>query len=350
MTSPYPIHTDRLVLRIMRTSDAPVLAAYRNDPAIAEHQLWDLPYTVEHAQELLADQDALDDLRRGGWTQVAVELGGPMGGSMVGDVVAHLHETGGVAEIGYTLAADHHGHGYATEAAGALVADLVERVGVGRVYAELDPVNVASQRVLERVGLVFESFTEKSFLWRGEWTDNMSYAATADQWRGWRDRPTSPPSVVTLVPVDHDNHRVYGALSTHHSQRRFVAPMAQSYADALFPGLEDGAPVVPRLFGVDADGDAVGFVMLTAVTDAHPEPSLWRLLVDRRHQRRGIGRMALDQVCALLRAEGCATLLTSWVGGIPGGPEPFYLRYGFVPTGRVLDDEVEGRLALSRAT
>lgn len=59
-------------------------------------------------------------------------------------------------------------------------------MGVGRVYGELDAENVASQRVLENLGLTFEGVTRNSFLWRGAWTDNMSYAATAEEWRAWR--------------------------------------------------------------------------------------------------------------------------------------------------------------------
>ncbi len=341
MASPYPLRTARLTLRFMRSTDAEVHAAYRNDPQIAQHQLWDLPYTVEQAVASLQGQDDRADLEPGDWNTLAIELDG----RVIGDVVTNLHETRGVAEIGFTLARDHHGHGYATEAATALVEDLVERLGVGRVYGELDPVNTASQRVLERVGLVFESETRRSFLWRGEWTDNMSYAATAEGWRTWRDRPQGPPTELAMVPLTPDNQHRYAALATHHSQRRFVAPVAQSYGDALFPEEVNGAPVVPRLWGLAADGEPAGFLMIADVTEAHPEPFLWRLLIDRMHQRRGIGRLALDQLTALLRAEGCRSLLTSWESG-PGGPRPFYLRYGFVETGRVVDDESEARLLL----
>lgn len=342
MRSPYPRRTDRLLLRIMRTGDAEAFAAYRNDPEIARHQLWELPYPVERAREALAAQEEREDLPRGEWTQIAVECDGVL----VGDVCTHLDELGGVAEIGFTLAAPYHGRGYATEAATALVEDLVERVGVVRVLGELDPVNVASQRVLENIGLVHEATTRRSFWWRGEWTDNMSYAATAEEWRAWRARPTDPPAEVRLVPLTADNYQAYGALCTHHSQERFVAPMAQSYADALFPEVVDGAPVVPRLYGVEADGRPAAFVMIAERTAAHPEPFLWRLLVDRRHQRRGIGGRALELLTDVLRSEGCTTLLTSWQEG-PGGPRPFYLGRGFAETGAVVDGETVGRLSLT---
>jgi ribosomal protein S18 acetylase RimI-like enzyme len=121
--------------------------------------------------------------------------------------------------------------------------------------------------------------------------------------------------------------------------------MASSYADALFPDVVNGAPVVPWLRAIEADGERVGFVMLADVTTHHPEPYLWRLLIDRRHQRRGIGDRALTLLVDHLRAAGHRALLVDWNLG-PGTPEPFYLRRGFVPVRNISADEVEGRLQL----
>jgi GNAT superfamily N-acetyltransferase len=59
---------------------------------------------------------------------------------------------------------------------------------------------------------------------------------------------------------------------------------------------------------------------------------LWKLIVDERHQGRGIGRAIVDHVVELIRAEGATGLFTSHVIG-DGGPEGFYERLGFVPTG-----------------
>ena len=96
---------------------------------------------------------------------------------------------------------------------------------------------------------------------------------------------------------------------------------------------------------MDADGERVGFLMLAMVTDHHPEPYMWRLLIDRMHQRRGLGTRVLAVLCAQLREWGHTTLTTSWGQG-PGSPEPFYLAHGFVPTGDIDDDEIVGRLRL----
>jgi diamine N-acetyltransferase len=97
---------------------------------------------------------------------------------------------------------------------------------------------------------------------------------------------------------------------------------------------------------IDADGDLVGFVMVARTTPAHPEPYLWRLLVDRMHQRRGIGNATLALVVAQCRAWGDRSLLTSWVPD-RGSPAPVYLAAGFVPTGNVIDGEIEGRLTFA---
>jgi RimJ/RimL family protein N-acetyltransferase len=326
---------------MMRAADAPIHAAYRNDPENARYQLWDLPYTVEQAVESLSAQGDRDEIALGDWTTLAIELDG----EVIGDVVTNVDPTGGVAEIGYTLARAHHGRGYASEAAAALAAVLFDEIGVGRVYGELAPENLASQRVLEAIGLRFEAVTKRSYLWRGEWTDNMSYAATKEEFDEWRSRPTAPPATVALVPLDTTNERLYSKLATHHSQERLVAPMLASFADALFPEIVEGGPVLPWFRGIEADGEPAGFVMVAEVTEFHPEPYLWRLLIDRRHQRRGIGSVALAQLFDQWRSAGHTSALTSWVDG-PGSPRPFYERLGFVPTGEMDDDEVVARITL----
>ncbi len=335
--SPYPMRTPRLTLRLMGSADIATHVAYRSHPEVAAHQQWDLPYDPKRSDHL-AELDEHDDLVPGDWTTLAIELDG----EVLGDVCTHLHQTLGVAEIGYTLARAHWGHGYASEAALALVEDLVTRVGVQRVFGELDPVNVASQRVLEAVGLVCEGITRKSYLWRGEWADNMSYAATREEWLAWRGRPTGAPARVELEPITATTARAYLALRTHHSQRRFVAPMDESFTDALFPPLDDGHQVVPRTLGVTADGTPAGFVMVAEAAPSDP-PYLWRLLVDRMHQGRGVGGRAVTALVGLLRAEGHRALQLSYVAG-PGSPARFYDSLGFRPTGEISDGEVVARL------
>ena len=94
-----------------------------------------------------------------------------------------------------------------------------------------------------------------------------------------------------------------------------------------------------------ADGQLAGFVMVSLATQEFGEPHLWRFLIDRMHQRRGIGARALELVIEQCRAWGDTSLLVSWIPG-RGTPAPMYLSRGFVPTGVVDDGEIEARLQL----
>jgi RimJ/RimL family protein N-acetyltransferase len=326
---------------MMRDTDAPVVAAYRDDPAVNVHQDWDLPYTVEIARDRLAQQADLDGVTAGRWVNLALII---EDGTVIGDVACHLHESGRVAEIGYTLRTEFQGAGYASEGAAALVDHVLATTEVHRIEASLDPVNVPSMRVLEAIGMTFESLTRQSYPLRGRWDDDLRYAMLRDDRASWLARPTTPPAALELVELTPDDAYLWGRLRTHRSQERFVSPMALSFRDALFPEVVDGAPVVPWLRGVLADGERAAFVMLAEVTEHHPEPYLWRLLVDRMHQRRHIGSAVLAELRTRLTDQGHRSLLTSWVDG-PGSPRRFYEGHGFVPTGQIVDGEIEARLS-----
>ncbi len=179
---PYPLTTERLTLRFIRPGDEDVLTAYRNDPAVAALQDWDLPYELAHAERLAAHQADLTDLERGGHHQIGIEVDG----ELAGDLYVGLHEQGGVAEIGFSLRPEFQGRGYALEAATAVVDDLIENHGVHRVYAQLSPLNEASERLLQRLGFSRESLAPRSYWWRGQWDDNLTYALSDEQWRARR--------------------------------------------------------------------------------------------------------------------------------------------------------------------
>jgi len=258
----------------------------------------------------------------------------------------NITNDGHTTDVGYTLSRSAWGHGYATEALDALVTHLFETVGVTRIEGKLHPDNPASAIVSERVGMLFEGHTRLSFWLGDDNSDDWIYGMTRRDWEVWRNRPRHRPVSVRLVGIDADSMSDVGRLTTHKSQEFFVSPVAASYADALFPEVIDGAPVVPWMRSIEADGELVGFVMVALTTDAHPEPYLWRLLIDRMHQRRGIGTATLDLLVEQCRAWGDRTLTTSWEPG-KGSPDAMYIHFGFVPTGNVVDGETEGRLAIA---
>jgi len=162
------------------------------------------------------------------------------------------------------------------------------------------------------------------------------------------DSDPEPGAAISLREITADTVRAVVALEVGPEQRAHVAPNAVSLAEALF---NRGA----WFRAVYAGEEPVGFVMLFdptvdgAVPRGHVRPDqmgLWRLMIDRRHQRRGIGRRALDLVCEhVRRRHGFAMLLSSYVPG-EHGPGAFYMRYGFTKTGQLRNDGKEVEIVL----
>jgi RimJ/RimL family protein N-acetyltransferase len=326
-----PIRTERLVVRPPRLSDAEAAYARRSLPEVARYQDWEMPYTRERAEESMAKAAAMDVLVDGeGWNLTVVDAEAP--DRILGDVYLGIKASGRIGSIGYTFHPDHWGKGYATEAAQAIVSYLFTDMGVSRVEASLHPSNLPSARVLEACGLIFEGLTRESFWVGDECSDDMLYGMTRADWVAWSNRPRHRPDHVELVAVTPDNRRVVADLATHKSQERFVATMLGNFRDALVPPLLNDVALVPWFRAIEADGAIAGFIMAAEMTEAQPNPYLWRLLIDRMHQRRGIGSAALDVFERWCVDQGATAIEVSWSEG-PGSPAAMYQARGYEPSG-----------------
>ena len=178
-----PLTTERLVIAMMRPLHVASLVEYRNHPDVARYQDWLVPVTVEMAERLIAEQSALDGPTGDVWVQLAIELrqGSPTG-TAVGDVAVGIHDSNRQATIGYSITPAHQGMGYATEAVAAVIDTLFGDGGLHRITASIDPQNVASRRVLDKLGFRFEGRSPLSVLVRGEWVDDDRFAVLAAEW------------------------------------------------------------------------------------------------------------------------------------------------------------------------
>jgi diamine N-acetyltransferase len=126
-------------------------------------------------------------------------------------------------------------------------------------------------------------------------------------------------------------------------QEEVVAPVAVSLAEAY------AQPNVawPRL--VYDEEKLVGFIM----GGFDPESPLdffrcgiWRLNIAAGHQGAGYGRFAVNELIAEARRRNQKRVTVLWVPH-PHGPEQFYLKLGFTPTGQIFQDEVVAELHLT---
>ena len=141
-----------------------------------------------------------------------------------------------------------------------------------------------------------------------------------------------PMAAIELREITEGNRDAVLAIHGGPAEGRFVSSVADSLAEAA--ETPEGSPWYRAVY---LEGEPVGFVMLSwNVTPRPPDIIgpwfLWKLIVDERHQGRGIGRAIVQEVIRLISAQGAAQLFTSHVVA-EGGPDGFYERLGFVPTG-----------------
>jgi diamine N-acetyltransferase len=148
--------------------------------------------------------------------------------------------------------------------------------------------------------------------------------------------------MISLRPLTDENRAAIEALRIHPAQEWFV----NNVTDALLEAEEEpGGRAIQ--FGL-YDGDTpVGFVMISDEVDGPDYISryLWKLLIDRDHQRRGYGSAAVDLVATYFRDGGHAEMWTS-AGEGEGSPIPFYEKNGFTRTGEIVFD---GEVLLHRS-
>jgi [ribosomal protein S5]-alanine N-acetyltransferase len=108
----------------------------------------------------------------------------PEGSPPIGDI-SLSHIVRGIMQscyLGYKLDRDHIGKGYMTEALERTVAFAFENLALHRVEANIMPGNIASQRVVEKLGFVNEGFSPKYLMIDGRWEDHVRYAKINDEW------------------------------------------------------------------------------------------------------------------------------------------------------------------------
>lgn len=148
---PERIETARLLLRPIVVADAQtVFDTYANDAQVTRFATWVPHATVVETQRYL---QACEIAWRAGtafpWAVIR-----KADGRLIGS--AELRIDDHKAEIGYLIARPLWGQGYASEAARAVVDWAFAQPDIFRVWATCDAENLASARVLEKAGLVFE--------------------------------------------------------------------------------------------------------------------------------------------------------------------------------------------------
>jgi ribosomal-protein-alanine N-acetyltransferase len=144
------LETDRLVLSGWRMDQVDDLVRLHGDPDVARYlSISGLPWTPEQARTAVASWIALFETRRLG----KMRLTRKADGAFVGRAGFGIDPASGAPEIGYTLFLEHHGQGYATEAASALRDWLFRETDADHFLGYADIRNAPSLAVLRKIGM-----------------------------------------------------------------------------------------------------------------------------------------------------------------------------------------------------
>ena len=137
------------------------------------------------------------------------------------------------------------------------------------------------------------------------------------------------------------------ALEPFAAQKDFVAENIQSLAEA-YATRNEGNNALP--LAVYNDADLVGFVMIGKGTVGNEDESalikenysLWRLMIDKSYQGRGLGKQTIDAVMQLIRTFPFGEAKKVWLSYEPENTRArdIYRKYGFVENGEMCGNEI----------
>ncbi|RUL75926.1 GNAT family N-acetyltransferase [Dyella choica] len=172
MFEPVILDTRRLLLRPLRKEDASIFFEVWSDPEAVRYFSFPPMQDVEQAHARVADK--LQSSSDGNSVICVIEskdTGEVLGDCALFNGVSHSRR----AEIGYCLGRKYWGKGYMVEAADALIEHGFKQAGLRRIEADIDPRNLPSIQLVERLGFKREGYLRERWMIGGEVADTVLY-------------------------------------------------------------------------------------------------------------------------------------------------------------------------------
>jgi [ribosomal protein S5]-alanine N-acetyltransferase len=177
---PPTLETPRLILRAIGEADAEAIFRYAGNPKVTEFTLFETHRGLE---------DTLAFIRDIAFPQYAAHLG-PFGicwkqdpATVLGTVGCRwATEVNKTMELGYAIAEEFWGRGLTVEAARAVIGYVFANYDVVRVQAHCMTGNVSSERVMQKLGMVFEGKLRQATFRRGKSWDMVIYSVLRSEW------------------------------------------------------------------------------------------------------------------------------------------------------------------------
>ena len=173
------IRTERLAVRLVRHADLPALLEINGDEQVTRYLPYDSWRSMEDAQAWFDRAAARHQAGDGRQFVIAPRATG----EVIGACLLFRYEAAHArAEIGYLLGRRWWGAGYAQEATAALIGYAFEQLALRRIEADIDPLNLDSARLLERLGFSPEGLLRQRWNVKGRTSDAAIYGLLRGEW------------------------------------------------------------------------------------------------------------------------------------------------------------------------
>ncbi|MBD2518437.1 GNAT family N-acetyltransferase [Nostoc sp. FACHB-973] len=175
------LETNRLLMREFVESDSQAVFAYQSNPLYLLYSHWTHRTendVCEFIQMFITQQKEQPRTK----FQLAVVL--KEENRLIGNCGIRINDSKlGEANIGYELNPEYWRQGYATEAAQAILKFGFEELKMHRIWSWCIAENIASFKVLEKIGMRREGHMQEKELIKGKWYDSFIYAILETEWK-----------------------------------------------------------------------------------------------------------------------------------------------------------------------
>ncbi len=177
--TPFPVlRTERLCLRKATIDDAPVVYFLRSNAQVLKYIERDPAQTIDEAISFIQRVNEAADNNTGiSWSVCLADSDKMIGTIALWRLIKEHHR----AEIGYVLHPEHQGKGMMNEAMVAVLEYAFQTMNLHSIEANINPLNVASQRLLERNKFVKEAHFKENYHYKGQFFDSAIYSLVRGQ-------------------------------------------------------------------------------------------------------------------------------------------------------------------------
>jgi RimJ/RimL family protein N-acetyltransferase len=164
--------TERLALRLFRKSDANTVATLCNNYNIYKSTLY-LPYPYHINDALTWIETHYDNFVADKLYEFAIT--DKETGEVFGAIALSNNKSCNHGELAYWIGEPYWGRGYATEAAKAVLQFAFKEVKLHKVFARYFSSNIASGKVMEKIGMKHEGILKEHIIKEGKYEDLVYY-------------------------------------------------------------------------------------------------------------------------------------------------------------------------------